>query len=136
MVKQTDEVKETKKRLKKLLRKGHYQVYCKLNHVSRSGMLRYIDFYTIINDEPIYLSGLITQVTHYKWAPYNSNHQGVKVNGCGMDMGFAVVYNLGGALYPKGFKSSQRNSFNGMKPTDKGYEWDNDGGYRLTHKWL
>jgi len=136
MVKQIDEVKETKKQLKKLLRAGHYKVYCKLNHVSRSGMLRYIDFYTIVDDRPVYLTGYISKVTSYKRAPYDARYEGLKVEGCGMDMGFAVVHDLGRVLYPKGFKSSQRNAFNGMKPTDKGYEWDNDGGYRLKHSWL
>jgi len=108
------EKEETKKRLKKLLRKGHYKVYCKLNHVSRSGMLRYIDFYTIVDDRPVYLTGYIDKVTSYKRAPYNARYEGLKVEGCGMDMGFAVVYDLSQTLY-------------GTK---------HDQAYKLSHRWL
>lgn len=49
---------------------------------------------------------------------------GVRVGGCGMDMGFALVYDLGRTLYPKGVK--------------KGYSGspESDGGYALKHEWL
>lgn len=43
-------------------------------------------------------------------------------------------------LYPKGFKirkqDRNRNAINGMKPTEKGYNYDTNGGYRLKQRWL
>lgn len=49
---------------------------------------------------------------------------GIRIGGCGMDMGFALVYDLGRVLYPKGVK--------------KGYSGspETDGGYALKHEWL
>jgi len=113
-MKQLTEKEVCIRELKKLLRKGHYKVYCKLNHVSRSGMRRIIDFYTIVEDKPVYLTGYIEQVTSYKRTSLNYKHEGLIVNGCGMDMGFAVVYDLSCALY--------------------GYK--HDGAYRLSKEWL
>ena len=130
MVKVTDEVKETKKLLKKILRKGHYKVYCKLNHVSRSGMRRVIDFYTIVDDKPIYLTGYISKITSYKRTLISHKYEGLIVDGCGMDMGFAVVYDLGRTLYPKGFKVK------GIGRNGDTSGWDNNGGYKLKHIWI
>lgn len=55
---------------------------------------------------------------------FDSDRQGLKVGGCGMDMGFHVVYGLGRTLYPKGVK--------------KGYAGrpEGDGGYAFKHTWL
>lgn len=125
--------KEQIKEFKKVLRKGKYTVYTVLNHVSISGMFRRISAYVIINNEPRCINWQIDKLGLY---PRDKNHEGLRVSGCGMDMGFDIVYNLGSMLYPKGFKSSNRNRRNGMKPTDKGFDWDNDGGYRLTQRWM
>lgn len=52
---------------------------------------------------------------------------GVRVGGCGMDMGFHLVYQLGSVLWPKGTK----------KPHGKrNGEPDYSGGYALKHEWL
>ncbi len=125
--------KQEIKNLKKLLRKAKYTIYTKVNHVARSGMMRAISSYIIVDNKPVCIDWEIERLTSYK---QNKNHDGLTVHGCGMDMGFSLVYNLSSILYPKGFKSSERNRFNGMEPTDPGYEWDNDGGYRLNQKWL
>ena len=55
---------------------------------------------------------------------------GIKIGGCGMDMGFAIVYALGRKLFPEGFKVNGR----GRNGDTSG--WDNDGGYALKHRWL
>jgi len=122
---------ESKSYLKKLFTVNKI-IYCKLDHVSQSGMTRHISFYVARKNRIIDISLHISNVTKHK----RSKNGGLIVGGCGMDVGFAVVYNLGYCLYPKGFRSSERNRCNGMKPTDKGYNWDKDGGYRLKHSWL
>ena len=55
---------------------------------------------------------------------------GLVVGGCGMDMGFHVVYSLGRVLWPKGFK------VNGIGRNGDISGHDKDGGYRLVHQWL
>ena len=52
---------------------------------------------------------------------------GLRVSGCGMDMGFHVVYNLGYALWPDG-TPEPHGTRNGAP--------DSDGGYALKHRWL
>lgn len=113
-------------RLKKLLKPGD-TVYCVLRHVSSSGMSRRIDFYSIRGKEHAFLSGYISRVTGYKFAKHGN---GLVVGGCGMDMGFHVVYEIGRALFPKGFKVKGR----GRNGDTSG--WDEDGGYALKSTWL
>lgn len=52
---------------------------------------------------------------------------GIKVGGCGMDMGFKLVYALGYALWPNGTRKphSTRNG-----------EPDHAGGWALKHRWI
>lgn len=58
---------------------------------------------------------------------FDSDLQGIKIGGCGMDMGFALVYDLGATLWPKGTP----------KPHGKrNGEPDSEGGYALKHSWL
>ena len=52
---------------------------------------------------------------------------GIKIGGCGMDMGFYLVYNLGYTLYPNG-TPKQHGTRNG--------EPDFDGGYAFKQAWL
>jgi hypothetical protein len=49
------------------------------------------------------------------------------VNGCGMDMGFSVVCNLGAMLWPMG-TDTPHGTRNGAP--------DSAGGYALKHKWI
>ena len=72
------------------------KIFCILRNVSRSGMSRDIDFYIFLPDGTrLYLSYIIAGLLDY---PFNDN-KGVKVGGCGMDMGFSVVYGLSCLLY-------------------------------------
>lgn len=93
-------------------------VYTVLRHVSASGMTRRIDLYTIKNNRPQFLTGYAAYATGWKWG----NKAGLVVGGCGMDMGFHLVYTLSRILFPDGFKDGQ---------DDK-----KDGGYALRHEWL
>ena len=57
----------------------------------------------------------------------DDKHEGVTIQGCGMDMGFEIVYRLGKALWPEG-TPKPHGSRNGSP--------DSDGGYALKHRWL
>ena len=52
---------------------------------------------------------------------------GAIIQGCGMDMGFSLVYELGAYLWPEG-TDKPHGTRNG--------EPDSDGGYALNHRWL
>lgn len=88
---------EAVERLRNYLRPGD-TVTCVLRSVSRSGMSRRIDFYKFAADGgavvKLYLSGLIG--TALGWS---CGRDGLRVQGCGMDMGFHVVHELGYALF-------------------------------------
>ena len=128
-------------------------VYCILRHRSASGMSRVIEFIAIKDNAPRRLSGYISTALSM---PYNRKHDGVTVSGCGMDMGFYVVYNLGRVLWPEGF-GVKPEPINGKAPRPRGRDraaqmvalgwrfygrngdrtgWDGDGGYALKSEWL
>lgn len=58
---------------------------------------------------------------------FDRDRYGIKVGGCGMDMGFHLVYNLGATLWPNGTRKPH-GTRNG--------EPDTAGGYALKHTWL
>jgi len=62
--------------------------------------------------------------TGYKYDP---DRQGLRMGGAGMDMGFAAVYALGCALWPKG-TPKPHGTRNGVP--------DREGGYAIKHAWL
>ena len=117
---------EAIKHLRKLLKPGT-TVYSVLRHVSASGMTRRIDFYTVVKGDIVCLSGWIADATGYR---RSKNHDGLVVQGCGMDMGFAVVYDLSRTIYPKGFK------LKGWRRNDDCKDADYDGGYALKSRWM
>ena len=83
--------------LKTYLKKGD-TVYTKLMHVSKSGMTRDIQIRKIACDYP-------WNWTHLAAIALNNRikNDGIRVSGCGMDMGFHLVYNLGYVLYDDGY---------------------------------
>lgn len=109
--------------LRKLLKPGD-TVYTRLEHVSRSGMMRVIDAFVIRDNEPRRITWSVCQATG---TTYNEKHEGARMDGCGMDMGFALVYSLGRALWPEG-TPDPHGTRNG--------EPDRDGGHALNHRWL
>ena len=91
-----------KESLKELLKEGD-TIYTVLRSVSRSGMSRAIDCYVFRDNKPLYLSYAIATVLDER-----QNETGaVKVTGCGMDMGFHLVYNLSSVLYKDGYALHQ-----------------------------
>ena len=72
-----------------------------LRHVSRSGMSRAIDVYKLAGDDARRCSRLVSEATGIT---FSEKREALQVGGCGMDMGFHVVYELSHALYPDGFE--------------------------------
>lgn len=114
--------------LRKMLKPGD-TVYTVLRHVSSSGMSRRMDLFVIRKNVPYWISGYVGRVLGLRRHP---KHDGLTVSGCGMDMGFHVVYSLSQCLFPKGFKVPKGG--HGRNGDTSGY--DNDGGYALNQRWL
>lgn len=80
-------------------------VYTVLRSVSRSGMNRKIDVYALKCEngevEKYWLSRLVSKATG---ETFDAKRDALSVSGCGMDMGFHVVYNLSRVLFRDGFK--------------------------------
>lgn len=99
------------------------KVFCNLRSVSASGMSRRISFHIIEGDDLRGLDYLIARACDYK----QSDKGGLIVSGCGMDMGFSVVYNLGAVIWPNG-TPQPHGSRNGQP--------DSAGGYALKSDWV
>ena len=92
------ETGEAKKELRELLDRLGRKVYCKVAHVSRSGMYRLIDFYVMTSvGGPININRRMAIILDRKL-----KNDSLECHGCGMDMGFEAVYSLGRALWPHG----------------------------------
>lgn len=111
-------------------------VYTILRHCSASGMSRRITLCIIrlakkgdADKAPyvLYLDGNAEKVLDHARP---AKGDGIKVGGCGMDMGYHLVYGLSRALFPDGFKVKGT----GRNGDTSGH--DNDGGYALRHRWL
>lgn len=77
--------------------------------VSASGMSRLISFYYVEEDgELSSITWSIAQILGYKVQNYHG-FNAIRVNGCGMDMCFKIVYDLGYQLKGNGdyFRSRQ-----------------------------
>lgn len=108
-----------------------------LRHVSRSGMMRSIS--PMIDGEDY--SWLVGRALDMR---FDQKNGGLRIGGCGMDMGFALVYNLSQVLYPKGFSCIGEDGPLGRCPSNDHSNGDRDytphmhgsGGYALRHRWL
>lgn len=88
-------------------------VYTVLRHVSRSGMMRHISLF-------IHYDNGVKDITYFAARAMDdkmADNGGIKISGCGMDMGFELVYRLGYTLWPNGTSRTT-------------------GGYALHHQWL
>lgn len=85
--------------LSKLIPRGS-TVYTVLRHVSASGMTRRIDLYCINDGCLRFISGY---ADHVGLAKRHKSKSGLIVGGCGMDMGFHLVYNLADIMYQDGY---------------------------------
>ena len=92
--------KESLENLKKWVKEGD-TIYYIIRNVSSNGMYRHIDFYKFEVDEnkqiqKYWLSYHIAKALEY---PFKEKTNSVGVSGCGMNMGFSVICNLGYALF-------------------------------------
>lgn len=73
-------------------------VYTTIRSVSASGMTRHISLFVArdgeITDITYLVAGVLGESLYER-----SGHRTIKVNGCGMDMGFHLVYNLSSVLF-------------------------------------
>jgi hypothetical protein len=90
-------------------------------------MTRWLDLYVMVDNEPLRITYKAAAAGSYSYDP---KRDALKIGGCGMDMGFAVVYDLGRTMYPDGFETPEGYWRN--EPLD----WDPDGGYALNHRWM
>ena len=94
---------EAIKILKEEIKKGD-TLWTQLNHVSRSGMMRHISVRQIKKDYPLDWTRLVSSALDWKQGKNRlGNDNGIKVGGCGMDMGFHLVYTLSSVLYDDGY---------------------------------
>jgi len=71
-------------------------IYADVVHVSRSGMFRCIRPFIVTEDRrPWDLTYLVARAGIGK---ASQRHGGIEMGGCGMDMGFALVYEIGRAI--------------------------------------
>lgn len=125
-------------------------VYSNLRHVSQSGMSRAISFHVVEDGHIRNITYLVGLVAGYPW---HAKHEGLRVEGCGMDMGFSVVNNLSHYLYPDGFEcigDTRREATNRAEyrwcPANDHANGDRDysphmhssgaGAYAVRHEWL
>jgi hypothetical protein len=110
-------------------------------HVSQSGMMRVIRPLVLKDSSAIDLSWSIDHADFgYR---LHRRHQGIVVNGAGMDMGFALVYGISRSLYPNGHACTGDSKCPSNDHTNEwrepNYSLDrihSDGGYALNHSWL
>lgn len=88
-------------------------IYTILRSVSHSGMSRKISFKVADGSSIFDITYLVAKVLDYKMINANG-FNAIRVNGCGMDMGFHLVYSLSSVL----FAGQDR------------------AGHKLSHRWL
>lgn len=106
------QVEESRALLLSVLKPGD-TLHTILDHVSKSGMSRDIRLIHLKDGAPSYLTYHAARVLGY---PIKGD--AIRIGGCGMDMGFALVYALSSALFPR---------IEGVRQS---------GGYALSQRWL
>ena len=100
------------------------EVFTILRNVSANGTQRCISLLIIRDNKPVCLDYNASVLLGHK---RSDKHAGLIVSGCGEDMGFKLVYNLGCALWPDGTPNPHGT---------RNCEPDSSGGYALNQKWL
>lgn len=98
-------------------------VHTILRHVSKSGMTRDIGIIILLKNGDGTTSTIHPNHAVATLLGLPLKRDSVRISGCGMDMGFEIVYNLGRVLFPDG---SATNSEHAKR----------DSGYALRHEWL
>lgn len=110
------------------------RVFTILRHRSSSGMYRVLDVYVIDRKDgrPLRLTWSAAAVLGWR---YDERHEGIGVNGCGLDVGFHLVNSLSYALHgmtSKGEGAAPENQGRPYEPRRGNYR----AGYSLKHEWL
>ena len=113
-----DREKTDKEYLLDIIKDSHFRLFTALRSVSRTGMNRVIAVFAVpqfkeIASEPVDITRVVASVLDQKIKQTDCG-TGIMVKGCGMDMGFELVYSLSQVLY-------------GI---------DDRGGYKITQRWL
>ena len=146
-------VEEARANLRKWIKPGD-TVHTIVDHVSRSGMSRDIRVVLLKDGEALHPNHSVSVVLGY---PRAAKGDGMRVGGCGMDMGFHVVHSLGYALFGQEAAEGTGKAANALRKAiyeaDKHYwhqcgkiekpdwnkpgrEWFAGAGYALKHRWL
>lgn len=134
------EKREAIERLRKEIKPGE-TLHTILRHVSSSGMSRSISIIQIKRGKTYDWSYLIAKAIGEK---IDQKHDGIKIQGAGMDMGFELVYRLSYALYggKRGYpclgdkcpSNVHTNDYTAPRGRGKGIR--HDDGYAISHRWL
>jgi len=104
--------KEEIERLKGWIEANDMKVFTIIRHVARSGMQREISVVIPVQDSItsgirfIHPSYMVSQILKRRYTEKHG-HNAIICGGCGMDMGFELVYALSSALYGDGYKIRQ-----------------------------
>ena len=108
MTKKQREKEEAKQRLLEWLKPGD-TVYTIVERVSRSGMSRNIRVIVFLGDrasDSVHPNYAVATLLGWPWK--KGWHDSIRVSGCGMDMGFHLVYELSHELFGDGYALKQR----------------------------
>jgi hypothetical protein len=81
--------------------------YTSLIDCSKSGMTRWIKVIKIEDNRPYFYSHAISTLLDCKHETRNGSNC-VRVKGCGMDMGFHLIYTLSSILHGDGYAIKQK----------------------------
>jgi len=79
-------------------------VYTVIRGVSPSGMSRSMDLFVVRNNTVQRITSRVVDAIGGSW---DKKRCCLRVSGCGMDMGFAVVYDLASVMFNDGYKLRQ-----------------------------
>lgn len=123
--------------LRALIQPGE-TIYTTLKHVSRSGMYRAINVHVMKDNQPRRIGYLVARAIN---ARYDTKHEAVGIGGCGMDMGFHLVYTLSRVLFRDNFHCTGKgcvsnDHHNEAKRNYRKGRKHSDAGYALNHRWM
>jgi len=75
------------------------EIYYQVNNVSSNGMSRDISFFLSVNSQVVKLDFLMSKILDMKLS--TNWRGGIKVRGCGMDMGFKIINDLQNTIFIK-----------------------------------
>ncbi len=131
-----EQIEEAFKRLKDTIKPGD-TIGTIVTHVARSGMSRNIKMYHVSGGT---MQSIGWDVARVLGDPLTDDHA-VKVGGCGMDMGFHIVYNLGWRLFKDSYHCTGKDCRSNDHRNEKRRNYrvgrkHSDPGYALTQRWI